>query len=116
MSKCNYCGRGGYTNDTLDTLLGAFHMDAYYDDYPYEWWSERAIEGNTYHVPAVGDVKLVERKNENPDSYEQLSAHMVFEIEDVLYKKEGSSSSYNSSWDGVFKETHVATREVTYYA
>lgn len=116
MSKCHACGRGGYELDQLDALLAVYFEDSYYSDYKYEWWAGCANVGDTYEVPAIGNVTLVERKNESPEGYNILPGHLIFEIEGTLYKKEGTCSSYNSEWDGDFKETHVATREVTYYA
>lgn len=115
-SKCHACGRGGYGLDQLDALLGAYFEDAWYDDYKYEWWAASAKVGQTYEVAAIGNVTLVARKTESPEGYSSVSGHLIFEIDGTLYKKEGTCSSYNSEWDGEFKETHVATREVTYYA
>lgn len=115
-SKCSYCGRGGLGTSAIDTLLGAYHNDDYYDDYRYEWWEKMAAVGHVYDVDGLGEVTLVERNHENPDSYDSVDAHLIFQVDGQLYKKSGTASSYTTEWDGVFKETHVATKEVTYYA
>lgn len=115
-SKCSYCGRGGLGTSGIDALLGAVVLDRYYGDYRYEWWEKSAQVGRSYDVDGLGEVKLIERNCENPDSYDTVAAHLIFEIDGQLYKKEGEASSYETEWNGVFKETHVATKEVTYYA
>lgn len=115
MSKCYACGRGGYDNEQLDSLLGAYHEDSYYDDYHYEWWESQALVDHTYNIPAIGEVRLVERKVYESD-YDDNRSYMIFEIEGELYKKPGTSDSYSTRWNGALRETHVATRQVTYYA
>ena len=114
--KCHACGRGGYDNAQLDALLGAFYNDdPWYNDYPYEWWSNKAESGRAYWVPAIGDVKLIHRKTESGDGYSAVHVELVFEIDGQLYKESGSADSYESRWDGEFRSVEAKTRPVVYY-
>ena len=117
--KCEVCGRYGPVTTSLDFVLSAYDPSPhkYYSDEPYEWWTSMGVEGETYDVPGVGEVKLISKDAERPDDYGTEECHLVFEIDGKLYKKVGEVSSYNGfQWEGGLKDTYPKVREVVYYA
>jgi hypothetical protein len=116
--KCDYCGRYGTVDAGLDEILSKVDQSEYkyYGDEPYEWWIGPAQVDVTYHVPGIGEVKLVSKDAERPDDYGTEECHLVFEIDGVFYKKEGEVSSYNGfQWEAGLKVVEAKTRPVVYY-
>lgn len=117
--KCEYCGRVGPVDATLDVVLSSYDPSPtnWYSDEPYEWWISLGQIGETYHVPGVGSVTLMSKNAERPDDYGTNDCELVFKIDGEFFKKVGEVSSYNGyQWESGLKETYPKTREVTYYA
>ena len=107
--NCPTCGQ---STDTISAEIVNKLVD--WDDYDY------AVKGDSTHYDGLGFVELtVEPKGKDYDSYGGILEEDVFvvvRIDDRLFKKEGTRSSYGSLyWDGECREVKAEPRIVTVF-